>query len=132
MRKSTEIQAEIKKLNAELRASLQQELKVSSAVHVLENLGWTHNGSVWVRPKNKKVNIAKDYQAPVAAGGLASWDGGAVGGHVYVRSVTGQWAVVSHLQSVGIAGFNAHNALFTVPVSQLTMRPKEYFLGRKL
>lgn len=132
MRPSKDIQADIKKLNAELQASLQQELKVSSAVHVLENLGWTHNGSVWVRPKAGKAHIAKDYQAPVSAGGLASWDGGAVGGHVYVRSVSGQWAGVSHLKSVGISGFSAHNAVFTVPVSQLTMRPKEYFLGLKL
>lgn len=130
MRPSKEIQSEIDKLNEELKASSQHELKVSSAVHVLENLGWTHNGRTWVKPK-ATVKL-RDYQAPVSAGGLASWDGGAVGGHVYVRSVTGQWATVSHLQSVGIAGFNAHSSMFTVPVSQLTMRPKEYFLGRKL
>lgn len=130
MRPSKEIQAEIDKLNEELKASSQHELKVSSAVHVLENLGWTHNGRTWVKPK---VAVkSRDYQAPVSAGGLASWDGGAVGGYVYVRSVSGQWAGVSHLKSVGIAGFSAHNAVFTVPVSQLTMRPKEYFLGLKL
>lgn len=131
MRKSTEIQAEIKKLNAELKASVQHELKVSSAVHVLENLGWTHNGSVWVRPA-KKAGISKDYQALVLAGGLASWDGGAVGGHVYVREVNGEFATVSHLKSVSHLGFHAHHSRFNVHVSQLTMRPKEYFLGCKL
>lgn len=131
MRKSTEIQAEIKKLNAELKASVQHELKVSSAVHVLENLGWTHNGSVWVKPK-KAAAVPKDYQAPVLAGGLASWDGGAVGGHVYVRAVNGEFATVSHLKNVSHLGFHAHHSRFDVHVSQLTMRPKEYFLGRKL
>lgn len=130
MRPSKEIQAEIDKLNEELKASSQLELKVSSAVHVLENLGWTHNGRTWVKPK-APVKL-RDYQAPVAAGGLASWDGWAVGGNVYVRSVKGDWAVVSHLKSVTFWGVDVHLQSFTVPVSQLTMRPKEYFIGRKL
>ena len=130
MRSSKDIQADIDKLTAELKATTQHELKVSSAVHVLENLGWTHNGTRWVKPQTKPR--IREYQAPVTAGGLASWDGGAVGGHVYVRSVKGEFAVVSHLQAVALTGFHAHQSRFTVHVSQLTMRPKEYFLGRKM
>lgn len=130
MRPSKDIQADIDKLNEELKASYRHELKVSSAVHVLENMGWTHDGRKWIKPV---VPVrSRDYQAPVSAGGLASWDGGAIGGQVYVRSVNGEFAVVSHLQAVTLTGFHAHQSRFTVPVSQLTMRPKKYFLGRKL
>lgn len=51
MRKPEEIRADIEKLTKELAAAKTYEAKRDAAVHILENLGWTHSGlKGWQKP----------------------------------------------------------------------------------
>lgn len=71
MRKPEEIRADIEKLTKELAESKTYEAKRDAAVHILENLGWTHSGHKgWQKPAPKW----SDYKAPLKAGELATWD----------------------------------------------------------
>lgn len=49
-RTSNQIQAEIARLQGELADIREEELKMASAVHILENLGWTRRAGKWERP----------------------------------------------------------------------------------
>ena len=61
-RTSNQIQAEIARLQGELSHIREEELKMSSAVHILENLGWTRRAGKWERP------ISKYYTPPKPLG----------------------------------------------------------------
>lgn len=126
MRKQEEIRADIERLTKELDAVKVYEAKVKSAVHILENLGWTHSGlKGWQKPELK----LRDYKAPLKAGELATWEDGAMGGTVYIRSVGGKFSQVSHVRVVSRYGADVLNGSFTVENSKLTVRPREYFIG---
>lgn len=57
MRTQKEIQADITRLNAELKATVAHETKHKAAVHILENLGWTHTALYgWKRPAAKEID----------------------------------------------------------------------------
>lgn len=130
MRKPEEIRKEIDKLNKELEASKIYEAKRDAAVHILENLGWTHSGlKGWQKPKSSlKIN---DYKAPLKAGELATWkDGSLVSGTVYIRSVGDKYCQVSHVRGISQLGADVANSSFAVEKSKLTVRPREYFIGR--
>lgn len=129
MRKPEEIRKEIEKLTKELESSKIYEAKRDAAVHILENLGWTHSGlKGWQKPKPSiKIN---DYKAPLKAGELATWDDKVLGGIVYIRSVGDKFAQVSHVRGVSRLGADVLNNSFAVEKSKLTVRPREYFIGR--
>lgn len=128
MRKPEEIRKEINKLNKELEASKIYEAKRDAAVHILENLGWTHSGHKgWQKPAPKW----SDYKAPLKAGELATWDDRVLGGIVYIRSVGDKFAQVSHVRGVSRLGVDVLNGSFVVEKSKLTVRPREYFIGRR-
>lgn len=128
MRKPEEIRKEIDKLNKELEASKIYEAKRDAAVHILENLGWTHSGlKGWQKPAEKW----SDYKAPLKAGELATWDDKVLGGIVYIRSVGDKYAQVSHVRGVSRLGADVMNSSFAVEKSKLTIRPREYFIGRR-
>lgn len=128
MRKPEEIRKEIDALNKELAAAKTYEAKREAAVHILENLGWTHSGlKGWQKPK---VSIGiSDYKAPLKAGDLATWEDGPIGGTVYIRSVGDKYAQVSHVRGISRIGADVVNGSFTIEKSKLTVRPREYFIG---
>lgn len=127
MRKPEEIRKEIEKLTKELESSKIYEAKRDAAVHILENLGWTHSGlKGWQKPKHSiKIN---DYKAPLKAGELAIWEEEDIGGTVYIRSVGNKYAQVSHVRGVSRLGADVLNSSFAVEKSKLTVRPREYFI----
>lgn len=128
MRKPEEIRADIEKLTKELDAAKIHEAKQSAAVHILYNLGWNHNPQKgWQKPATK----CSDYKAPLKAGELATWDGGVIGGTVYIRSVGNKFSRVSLVSSVNHLGINVMSGSFAVENSTLTIRPREYFIGRR-
>lgn len=55
------IQAEIARLQGELADIQEEELKMTSAVHILENLGWRRLTGKWVRPEVKGPVYAKGW-----------------------------------------------------------------------
>ena len=125
MRKPEEIRKEIEALNKELAEAKTYEAKRDSAVHILENLGWTHSGHKgWQKPAPK----CSDYKAPLKAGELATWDDKVLGGIVYIRSVGDKYAQVSHVRGVSRLGADVLNSSFAVEKSKLTIRPREYFI----
>ncbi|QLF85167.1 hypothetical protein [Klebsiella phage IME264] len=130
MRKPEEIRADIEKLTKELAEAKTYEAKRDAAVHILENLGWTHSGHKgWQKPKDgPKVS---NYKAPLKAGELATWDDKVLGGIVYIRSVGDKYAQVSHVRGVSRLGADVLNSSFAVEKSKLTVRPREYFIGRR-
>lgn len=128
MRKPEEIRKEIEALNKELAEAKTYEAKRDAAVHILENLGWTHSGHKgWQKPAPK----CSDYKAPLKAGELATWDDKVLGGTVYIRAVGETRSVVSHVENMGQLGVDVHNSRFTVENDKLTIRPREYFIGRR-
>ena len=128
MRKPEEIRKEIDALNKELAAVKTYEAKRDAAVHILENLGWTHSGHKgWQKPAPKW----SDYKAPLKAGELATWDDRVLGGTVYIRSVGDKFAQVSHVRGVSRLGADVLTNSFAVEKSKLTVRPREYFIGRR-
>lgn len=128
MRKPEEIRKEIEALNKELAEVKTYEAKRDAAVHILENLGWTYSGHKgWQKPAPKW----SDYKAPLKAGELATWDDKVLGGIVYIRSVGDKFAQVSHVRGVSRLGADVLNSSFAVEKSKLTVRPREYFIGRR-
>lgn len=128
MRKPEEIRADIEKLTKELEAAKIHEAKQSAAVHILYNLGWKHdNLKGWQKPAPK----CSDYKAPLKAGELATWEDGAIGGTVYIRSVGVTFAQVSHVRGVSRLGVDVLTGSFAIEKSKLTVRPREYFIGRR-
>jgi hypothetical protein len=128
MRKPEEIRKEIEALNKELAEAKTYEAKRDAAVHILENLGWTHSGHKgWQKPAPKW----SDYKAPLKAGDLATWEDGSIGGTIYIRSVGDKYAQVSHVRGISSLGADVVNGSFAVEKSKLTVRPREYFIGRR-
>lgn len=128
MRKPEEIRADIEKLTKELEAVKIHESRQVAAVNILYNLGWTHDPHKgWQKPAPKW----SDYKAPLKAGELATWDDKTLGGTVYIRAVGETRSVVSHVRNVGRLGVDVHNSRFTVENDTLTIRPREYFIGRR-
>lgn len=66
-----QIQAEIARLQGELADIQEEELKLASAVHILENLGWTRSGGKWHRPVNNSLFGSK----PLTKGELVTYNG---------------------------------------------------------
>lgn len=127
MRKPEEIRKEIEALNKELAEAKTYEAKRDAAVHILENLGWTHSDHKgWQKPSPKW----SDYKAPLKAGELATWEDGAIGGTVYIRSVGSKFSQVSHVRGVSRLGADVLTGSFAIENSKLTIRPREYFIGR--
>lgn len=125
MRKPEEIRKEIEALNKELAEAKTYEAKRDAAVHILENLGWTHSGHKgWQKPAAKW----SDFKAPLKAGELATWEDGAIGCTVYIRSVGDKYAQVSHVRGISSLGADVVNGSFAVEKSKLTVRPREYFI----
>lgn len=111
MRKPEEIRKEIEALNKELAEVKTYEAKRDAAVHILENLGWTHSGHKgWQKPAPKW----SDYKAPLKAGELATWDDKVLGGTVYIRSVGDKFAQVSHVRGVSRLGADVLTNSFAV------------------
>ena len=128
MRKPEEIRADIEKLTKELEAAKIHEAKQSAAVHILYNLGWKHdNLKGWQKPAPK----CSDYRAPLKAGELATWEDDALGGTVYIRSVGNKFSQVSHVRGVSRLGVDVLTGSFAIENSKLTIRPREYFIGRR-
>lgn len=128
MRKPEEIRADIEKLTKELEAAKIHEAKQSAAVHILYNLGWKHdNLKGWQKPVPKR----SDYKAPLKAGELATWEDGHLGGTVYIRSVGNKFSQVSHVRGVSRLGVDVLTGSFAIENSKLTIRPREYFIGRR-
>lgn len=128
MRKPEEIRKEIDALNKELAAAKTYEAKRDAAVHILENLGWTHSGlKGWQKPAPK----VSDYKAPLKAGELATWEDGSMRGTVYIRSVGVTFAQVSHVRGISRLGVDVLNGSFAIEKSKLTVRPREYLIGRR-
>ena len=128
MRKPEEIRADIEKLTKELDAVKIHESRQVSAVNILYNLGWTHDPRKgWQKPSPK----LSDYKAPLKAGELATWEDGALGGTVYIRSVGNKFSQVSHVRGVSRLGADVLTSSFAIENSKLTIRPREYFIGRR-
>lgn len=128
MRKPEEIRKEIEALNKELAEAKTYEAKRDAAVHILENLGWTHSDHKgWQKPSPKW----SDYKAPLKAGELATWEDKTLGGTVYIRSVGNKFSQVSHVRGVSRLGADVLTGSFAIENSKLTIRPREYFIGRR-
>ncbi|UEP19684.1 deoxynucleoside-5 [Klebsiella phage vB_KpnP-VAC71] len=128
MRKPEEIRADIEKLTKELEAVKIHESRQVAAVNILYNLGWKHdNLKGWQKPASK----CSDYKAPLKAGELATWEDGALRGTVYIRSVGNKFSQVSHVRGVSRLGVDVLTGGFAIENSKLTIRPREYFIGRR-
>ncbi|UEP18964.1 hypothetical protein [Klebsiella phage vB_Kp_IME531] len=128
MRKPEEIRADIEKLTKELEAVKIHESRQVAAVNILYNLGWTHDPRKgWQKPEPK----VSDYKAPLKAGELATWEDGNIGGTVYIRSVGIKFSQVSHVRGLSRLGVDVLTGSFAIENSKLTVRPREYFLGRR-
>ncbi len=128
MRKPEEIRADIEKLTKELDAVKIHESRQVVAVNILYNLGWTHDPHRgWQKPALKR----SDYKAPLKAGDFATWEDGTIGGTVYIRSVGDKYAQVSQVRAITGLGADVANGSFAVEKSKLTVRPREYFIGRR-
>lgn len=128
MRKPEEIRADIEKLTKELEAVKIHESRQVAAVNILYNLGWTHDPRKgWQKPAPK----CSDYKAPLKAGELAAWEDGALGGTVYIHSVGNKFSQVSHVRGVSRLGADVLTGSFAIENSKLTIRPREYFIGRR-
>lgn len=128
MRKPEEIRADIEKLTKELEAVKIHESRQVAAVNILYNLGWTHDPRKgWQKPAPK----CSDYKAPLKAGELATWEDGALGGTVYIRSVGNKFSQVSRVRGVSRLGADVLTGSFAIENSKLTIRPREYFIGRR-
>lgn len=124
------IQADISKLQAELEDAKVHVAKRDAAVHILENLGWTHSAKFgWKKPATVK---ARKYKAPVVAGAFATYDNKVLSGNVYVRSVNASsgTAQVSWVRGVTTDGTMIENASFAVRIDELTVKLRAYFIGR--
>lgn len=127
MRKPEEIRADIEKLTKELEAVKIHESRQVAAVNILYNLGWTHDPRKgWQKPAPKR----SDYKAPLKAGELATWEDGHIGGTVYIRSVGNKFSQVSHVRGASHLGVDVLTGSFAIENSKLTIRPREYFIGR--
>lgn len=127
------IQSDIAKLQAELEDAKVHGAKRDSAVHILENLGWTHSARYgWKKPVAKTEVKAREYKAPVVAGEFATYDHKILGGNVYVRSVNASSgkARVSWVRRVTTSRAMIENTIFAVHIDELTVKPREYFIGR--
>lgn len=127
------IQSDITKLQAELEDAKVYVAKRDAAVHILENLGWTHSARYgWKKPVAKPEVKAREYKAPVVVGAFAKWDHKILGGNVYVRSInyTSRRASVSWVRGVTTAGAMIEESRFYVDIQELTVKPREYFIGR--
>lgn len=62
---------------------------------------------------------------------LATWEDGAIGGTVYIRSVGNKFSQVSHVRGVSRLGADVLTGSFAIENSKLTIRPREYFIGRR-
>lgn len=127
------IQADISKLQAELEDAKVHVAKRDAAVHILENLGWTHSAKFgWKKPLPKPDVKAREYKAPVVAGAFATYGHKILGGNVFVRSVNASrgTAQVSWVRGVSTAGAMIEQTPFAVRIDDLTVKPREYFIGR--
>ncbi|QHJ81892.1 MAG: hypothetical protein [Bacteriophage sp.] len=92
MRTVNQIQADISKLQAELQDVKTIEAKRDSAVHILQNLGWSWTGYNWKKPANIPADVLKvrDYDAefdhPIKAGDHVLHTSG---DYYYVAAVSG-------------------------------------------
>lgn len=89
MRTVNQIQSDISKLHAELADVKVHEAKRNSAVHILENLGWTHTPQFgWKKPKDLPKARAYDpeFDHPIKAGDHVLHTSG---DYYYVASVSG-------------------------------------------
>jgi len=128
MRKPEEIRADIEKLTKELEAVKVHESRQVAAVNILYNLGWTHDPSKgWQKPSPK----CSDYKAPLKAGELATWEEGHIDETVYIRSVGNKFSQVSYVRGVSRLGVDVLTGSFAIENSKLTVRPREYFIGRR-
>lgn len=136
MRELKEIENEIAEHTQKGRELLQERREVkreiakrNSAVHVIENMGWTYANGKWNKPVNKVV--AKPYsQTPLVAGGFATYDHFVLGCSVYVRLVAASYAVVSRVRDVTLKGADVSMVMFRVSLSELTPRDRTYFIGK--
>uniref|UniRef100_A0AAU8EFR0 Uncharacterized protein n=1 Tax=Klebsiella phage vB_Kpn16-P3 TaxID=3230847 RepID=A0AAU8EFR0_9VIRU len=127
------IQADIAKLQAELEDAKVYCAKRDAAVHILENLGWTHSARYgWKKPIPKPEVKASEYKAKVVSGELATYDDKVLGGDVYVRAVnySSGNAQVSWARNIGTADAMIEETSFAVRIGELTVKPREYFIGR--
>lgn len=128
MRKPEEIRADIEKLTKELEAIKIHESRQVAAVNILYNLGWTHDPNKgWQKPALKW----SDYKAPLKAGELATWEEGHINETVYIRSVGNRSSQVSYVRGVSSLGVDVLTGSFAIENSKLTVRPREYFIGRR-
>lgn len=131
------IKNHIKTLQAEL-AEAQKAEKANTAVYVLENLGWSWCAETasWAKPKDTiSATVKARYHSdkgPIREGDLATWDNKVLGGNVLVRTLIpgSTKALVSWVSNVTLRGFTTGMATFTVEVSDLTARPRQWFIGK--
>ncbi|UCS82763.1 hypothetical protein vBYenPRambo_020 [Yersinia phage vB_YenP_Rambo] len=123
MRDIKVIEAEIAKLQAELEDTKAYDVKVRAASHILENLGWTWSRKTgWKKPEKPEITYKyfdKDLMTHIKAGDWVKYDGGEIGGYAYVRSVSGNRAVISMVQGVRFNKAYVPEFYRTVPVSTL-------------
>lgn len=74
-RTSNQIQAEIARLQGELEDIREEELKMSTAVRILENLGWTRRAGKWERPvSSPKTSVDYKESTILTKGVLVAFD----------------------------------------------------------
>lgn len=126
------IKNQIEKLQEELKEAT-NIAKAQSAVHVLENLGWKHNGKTWVKPmpqpqsKGEAISMYP-YKAP-SKGDLALYRHSQVPVYVHAAFPNGK-CLVSHFTIDGkgrVMRLFISAQKFTTDASALKVRPREYF-----
>lgn len=132
MREPKVILKDIAALKKELNAAHKEktsELGIK-AIKKLKALGykWDSGNAEWVKVIVKPVDIKPHKSAP-RAGELAQWDGGLVGGVVYVRTVGSYWCTVSKAKCVMGQGAIIENNTRHVRTSELQYFPRSHFIG---
>ena len=119
MRKQEEIRADIERLTKELDAVKVYEAKVKSAVHILENLGWTHSGlKGWQKPEPPRnwKEFDKDTMSPYKEGDYLY----SCGAHYRVTHVDGKNVKGQKIVGAGPMGCWCAPHLVNIPITALT------------
>ena len=127
MRNIKTIEADIAKLQLELALEKDRQDKMESAVHILQNLGWTRVRGEWVRPAVKMKTLDKDTMTHIKAGDFCNstetsslW---------YVRKVAGNICLCSHINRIDPNGILLANNNVAIKSENLKVINAKDYMG---
>lgn len=122
MRSEFTIKQEISKLQAELADVQNYEHMVTSGLHILNNLGWTHTAKDgWKKPKDlpKARSYNPEFDHPIKAGDYIRHS--SAGNHFYVTAINGARITARQLIKAVNKGFICDHQFTTLRADYCTV-----------